>query len=95
MGDGDWTGLITLGVRLTGCAGGGGDPAERGDIGLLSKDRPPSPPIVGAPFGWGDTEFPGPPNIDTKSSKGFADVPDIKLDAAGVVVKEVAARPDG
>jgi hypothetical protein len=36
------------------------------------------------------------PNIDTRSSSGLLDIPDMRLAAAGVCVStSVAARPDG
>ena len=35
------------------------------------------------------------PNIDTRSSKGFVEVPASKFAAAGVDVSVVAASPDG
>lgn len=38
---------------------------------------------------------PVPPNIDTRSSKGFVEVPASRLAAAGVAGSVVAARPEG
>jgi hypothetical protein len=65
---------------VTGVCGGRGD----ANAPKPPKARLPCPAVDGPP-----------PKIETRSSSGFVEVPEIKLAAAGLEKISVAAKPDG